>query len=343
MLDDRNVINKRDSAQTLKSVSLLCDQLHQPIELHDHAYDGREIRNILVVAVGDGYVASSYVQHLVGGWLGVPYASWQSSELPGYAWQHTLVIVIEPDATDPGVQTCLAQASERGCMLVSIRHSDQAPGDEINAARIRLARHGHESLTVARLRAVLRALNSYGLIDDALYDESTALGGWLREQSAHWPSGVPIHENYAKQLALIGIGRTPVWYGTYLTLPAALDWKHRWNTRAKNIAFASSYPDATHSDAAGWSSHPVEKPYAVFEFVSELESPLNAAHLAANARTLSGRRPHATTLYLAGDTLLAQYLWAIILGEYVSIYAGIINNVKPESDEVTQAIVSQLH
>ena len=71
------------------------------------------------------------------------------------------------------------------------------------------------------------------------------------------------------------IGKTPVFYAGELTWPLAYKWKISWNESAKNVAFWNQYPEFNHNEFIGWSSHPVEKPFAVVDLRMASE---NAIH-----------------------------------------------------------------
>ena len=44
---------------------------------------------------------------------------------------------------------------------------------------------------------------------------------------------------------------------------------------------------------------------------------------------LSGKRPKAYVVELAGETLMRQLLWGLVLADVASIYTAILNGVNP--------------
>jgi glucose/mannose-6-phosphate isomerase len=79
----------------------------------------------------------------------------------------------------------------------------------------------------------------------------------------------------------------------------------------------------------GWTSHPIEKPFAVFDIKSSFENPRILKRFEISDRLLSGMRPKSHVVQLAGDTPLKQMLWGCILADFTSIYTGILNGVDP--------------
>ena len=79
----------------------------------------------------------------------------------------------------------------------------------------------------------------------------------------------------------------------------------------------------------GWTSHPVDKPYAVVELRSNFEHPRVQKRFEVAEKLLSGRRPAAHVIEAQGSSLLEQLLWTIALGDFVSLYVAILNGLNP--------------
>ena len=151
-----------------------------------------------------------------------------------------------------------------------------------------------------------------------------------------------IHENYAKQLALIAVGKTPVIYAGSLMFPAAYKWKISWNENAKNVAFCDEIPEFNHNEFIGWTSHPIEKPFVIFDLLSSLEHPRILKRFEITDRLLSGMRPKANAVQLKGDSVIKQLLWASILADFVSIYVAILNGVNPTPVDLVEKLKHEL-
>jgi glucose/mannose-6-phosphate isomerase len=195
---------------------------------------------------------------------------------------------------------------------------------------------------IYNLRALITLLVNFKMATPDKLDEIAAMSGWLRDEAAKWSADIPTNENYAKQLALKAVGKTAVFYGGALTAPLAYKWKISWNENAKNVAFWNEYPEFNHNEFIGWSSHPVEKPFAVFDLVSHLEHERILKRFEVSDRLLSGLRPKSTVINLAGDNLIEQLLWGAVLAEYTSIYLAILNNVNPMPVQLIEKLKQEL-
>jgi len=57
---------------------------------------------------------------------------------------------------------------------------------------------------------------------------------------------------------------------------------------------------------------------------------------------LSGRRPAPYVVNVEGEDLLEQLLWAVIYGDFVSIYLGLLNGVNPTPVELVEKFKKEL-
>jgi len=158
-------------------------------------------------------------------------------------------------------------------------------------------------------------------------------GDFLRTEVQAWLPTVPTKHNIAKQIALECIGRSVVVYASPLLATAARHWKIGFNEHARQLAWVG---ELSPSELVGWTKQPVSKPYAVIELMSELEPTHVQQAFAASARSLSGLRPEPIRVHATGKTPKEQLLWAHNLGDFVTIYTGLLNGVNPRPIEVVE-------
>ena len=112
--------------------------------------------------------------------------------------------------------------------------------------------------------------------------------------------------------------------------PAAYKWKISFNENAKNVAWSGAYPEFNHNEFLGWTSHPVDKPYAVVDLRSSLEHERVQKRFEISERLLSGRRPAPEIVEAQGETILEQLLWTVVFGDFVSLYSSAIKWLESE-------------
>ena len=334
MLDDTNVLKQRDPGGALAIAAGEYAQATFDAVVVSGDHDGRQLANIVVAGMGGSALAALIVKVWLRDVFAVPFEVVRGYSLPQYVGPDTLVIVSSCSGNTEETLTCLDQARQRGAQI-AIMTSGGTLLDEARQASV-----AHVVLpdrteieprmtTIAQTRALAQLLAHFGVVSSEYYDEIARQTDALATASADWSSDVTTDRNYAKQLALLAVGKTAVMYGGELTAPLAYKWKISWNENSKNVAFWNEYPEFNHNEFLGWTSHPIEKPYVVFDLFSRFEHSQVQRRFEISDRLLSGLRPKATRIDLSGDSVLAQLLWGCILADYVSIYLAILNGVDP--------------
>jgi len=118
-------------------------------------------------------------------------------------------------------------------------------------------------------------------------------------------------------------------YSGPLLSPAGYKWKININENAKQVAWCNQLPEFNHNEFLGWTQQPVQKPYAVIDLRSNLENARIQKRFEVTERLLSGKRPAPIVVQAKGDNILQQLLWTITLGDYISVYLALLNNLDP--------------
>lgn len=332
MLDDKNVVGQRDPDDALGVANDQYAQAEFNARIWNGEHDGRDIKSLVVAGMGGSALAALLAKVWLRDTLHIPFEVVRDYELPQFVGHDTLVIASSYSGNTEETLSSLEQAERSGAQLGVIASGgaliDTAAANEI--AHVQLPEGVQPRMGVLyNLRALGALLVNFGVIPHEKLDEISALTDWLGDESAAWQQSVPTKSNYAKQLALEAVGKTPVFYGGSLTGPLAYKWKISWNENAKNVAFWNEYPEFNHNEFMGWTSHPVQKPFVVFDLLSNLEHSQIKKRFTVSDKLLSGKRPKAIPIELKGDSVLAQLLWGNLLADFASIYVAILNGVNP--------------
>lgn len=345
ILDNMNVITQRDPEGALKVIASQFEQTRFDARVWNAEHDAREITSIVVTGMGGSALAALIVKTLLKSELSVPFDVIRGYELPAYVNERTLVIASSYSGNTEETLSALEQAEKQGAQVGILASGGKLidMATNLNIAHVPLPAGAQPRMaTIYNLRGLFALLENFGVIQHTWLDNLANLAGWLEQETAQWLPDVPTDKNYAKQLALEGIGKSPIFYGSPLTAPLAYKWKISWNETAKNIAFWNEFPEFNHNEFMGWVSHPVEKPFAVFDLISPLDTPRVVQRFELTDRLLSGKRPHAFTIELKGETLLAQLLWGAILADFTSAYAAVLNNVDPTPVALIERLKKEL-
>lgn len=345
MLDDRNVLKQRDPGGTLELIVNLYETLLWQPELQASEHDGRPIARVVVAGMGGSALAAELIRPIALRDFAVPFEIFKGYELPQYTDASTLVFLVSHSGNTEETLECYQQARRRGAQLAVItaggKVGELASTDNVVHALVPAGAQPRMSIFY-HLKAMLRLLEHFGIIDSRYAMQLEAASEWLRTESVRWHQDVPVQDNYAKQLALLAVGKTPVIYGGPLTAPFAYKWKISWNENAKNVAFCSQYPEFNHNEFIGWSSHPIEKPFVVFDLRSHLERPRIRERMELSDRLLSGMRPKAHVVDILGETYWQQAVWACTLADAASCYVAVLNGVNPAPVELVEKFKKEL-
>ena len=345
MLDDANLLKQRDPSGAIDVAAKQALQAKQAPVVNNAEHDGRPIYNVVIAGMGGSALAALMLKTWLKNEFPEPLEIVRGYDLPKYVDSDTLVIVSSYSGNTEEAISCLAEAQARssqigviasGGKLMEVAQSD-------NIAHVVL-QSGFQPryAVISNLCALLAILGNFGVVAREKLDEVMAASDWLSDESAKWAPDIQTNQNYAKILALEAVGRSAIFYGGELTAPVAYKWKISWNENAKNLSFYNELPEFNHNEFLGWTSHPIEKPFAVFDIISPLENPQVLKRFEVTDRLLSGMRPKSTVIKLEGDTLIKQMLWGSILADFVSIYLAILNNIDPTQVNLIEKLKTEL-
>ena len=341
VLDDLKMIHERDAQDALgiaeKQASYLKHEFGVELKL------GKPIKNVVLAGMGGSALPGAFMTSWPG--LSVPFEISRNYNLPSYVGPETLVISSSYSGNTEESLAALEEAKASGASIIVIAAGGQlmekAKAGDYPFYEIPGGIQPRMS-TFYFLKAFVDIFESLGLAAAGSAQELNQASGWLSSQLANWLPDVPTDKNPAKQIALELLGKSVVMYSGPKLFPAANKWKICFNENAKNIAWSNYFPELNHNEFLGWTSHPVDKPYAVVELRSSLEHPRTQKRFEVTERLLSGKRPSPEVVEVQGETLLQQLLWAANMGDFVSLYLALLNGLNPTPVDLIEKFKREL-
>jgi glucose/mannose-6-phosphate isomerase len=168
-----------------------------------------------------------------------------------------------------------------------------------------------------------------------LHTEIDAAAAFLADQAE-------MLQQQARELAAKIAGAVPVVYGADLTTPVARRWKTQINENAKSPAWWSEIPEADHNELLGWSGAAGdERPAAIF-LEDRDQHPRVARRFELTASTVGANAAAVVRVETAGETRLERLLWAVMLGDLVSLELARQRGVDAETTEGIQRFKEEL-
>lgn len=341
MLDDLKFIHHKDVSDALGVAGKQWQQLQY--DFATRFKPSNDIKNVVVAGMGGSALAASILKS----WpqLNVPFQVVRDYDIPSYVGKDTLFIASSYSGNTEETLSALNQAIQKNAQIAVIASGGQLAkiATEKDYTLYQIPTGLQPRMAVFyNLSAVVQLLESTGCIGEGKVDELCVASEWLGKQMAPWRPDVATKDNQAKQIARELMGKSVVVYSGSLMSPAGYKWKIDINENAKQVAWANQYPEFNHNEMLGWTKQPVHKPYAVVELRSNLENTRIQKRFEVTERLLSGKRPAPIILQIKGENLLQQLLWAISLGDYVSLYLALLNNLDPTPVELIEKFKKSL-
>jgi glucose/mannose-6-phosphate isomerase len=344
MLDDLKFIHARDGQDALGVAEKQWQQLQYKYDVSSLSTLNSPLANIVLGGMGGSGWPALYMKSWAG--LKVPFEIVSNYDLPEYVGPGTLFIASSYSGNTEETLAALNQAEKRGAQIVVI------------TAGGKLMEHAKESnhplfaippgiqprmSSFYFLSAMAHLFEQLDLARKGIIEELAATGDWLKDKKDTWRPDVAKKDNVAKQIALELAGKTVIVYSGPLLFPAANKLKICCNENAKNLAWSNQYPEFNHNEFIGWSSHPVDKPFGVLEIRSNLEHERVQKRFVVTEKLLSGKRPAPIVIEPKGETHLQQLLWSSMLGDFITIYLALLNNVNPTPVDLVEKFKAELN
>lgn len=154
---------------------------------------------------------------------------------------------------------------------------------------------------------------------------------------------VPETQNAAKQLARRLRGKLPVFVAAEALAPVAYRWCTQVNENAKSWAMAAELPEMNHNAPLGYGAPAdvVASMYAVLLRHAGTHK-RTARRVDLTLEQMRAAGVAAEGIDVPGPSILAQMLWAIQLGDFVSYYLGLLYGVDPSEMRALEWIKARL-
>lgn len=342
ILDNPQVVAQRDPQNVLGFIAKQPEQLRYDFGLSRHEFSG-PIEKVVFAGMGGSSLVAEFVATFPI--LSVPYVIVKDYKLPEFVDEKTLVVCSSYSGNTEETMSALAEAETKRANIAVISHGgkllDVAHEKGYITAVLPETPQPRSSVFFA-YRALCELFVAAKLVDASVLTQLEETVAPLEAAIAGWAATIPTTDNIAKQLAGHMVGKTLIIYGGSLTYPAAYKWKIGANENARNTAWCNRLPEFNHNEFMGWGSHPIEKPFAVFDLISSFEHPRILRRFEVSDRMLSGMRPKAVPVQAQGSSALEHMLYLVLLGDFATTYLGLLNGVNPSLSDLVEKFKVEL-
>jgi glucose/mannose-6-phosphate isomerase len=195
------------------------------------------------------------------------------------------------------------------------------------------------------LMPIVVVLKKLGIYDPQ--NEITIAVDTLKELRDRMGPENPTKNNQAKQIAKELQGKTPIIYGEGIFNAIARRWQTQLNENSKILAWHSSFPEMNHNEIEAWVKDDKSKIFTAILLRDDFraESQLQKRVKLTKTSILEPHLENVIEIVAKGGEerdYLARMLYSMYLGDFVSIYLAILQDINPSPVSAIEAFKQDL-
>lgn len=299
-------------------------------------------RNIFVCGMGGSAIGGDLLCEWMSTQSDVPCSVLRSYTVPPHLGKESLVIVASYSGDTEETISMLEEVRKKRAKVVAITSGGQlaqlSGNHDIPFARLPTGMMPRASLGFM-LGAMLGIVERAGAASpEKQFEEAIRV---MDSINASCGPGVLTSDNHAKRLAHELFGYVPVVIGYGLSRPVAKRWANQINENSKSLAFSSEIPELDHNEIVGWMRDQRSKGFSAVFLDNEHGNKALGKRVDATKKMVSRVAPMHSVMSL-GLSPLAQMMSLVLVGDYVSVYLGVLRKEDPSSNEPIDELKSVL-
>ncbi len=331
-------LEELDSEHQLEAVLAIPDHLRDALWRTESAHlESAEAAGVMVCGMGGSAIGGDLAAAALGDRSTRPLLTIRGYELPAWATPEWTVLCSSYSGNTEETLACFEAATALGARVVTAT---------TGGALAETARAG--GVPVIGLPGILPGPRMAVAYMFTIAAEIAALAGAaprihteIDAAAAHLEAARDEIHDRARQIAGRLEATIPVVYGADLTAPVAVRWKTEINENAKQPAFFAQLPEADHNEIEGWTGAGRAKLSAVL-----LEDPDQHPRLRRRfdltGQAISEGAAEIVRVEAEGETRAERLIWAVMLGDLVSLHLAAGRGVDPTPVEVLERFKNDL-
>jgi glucose/mannose-6-phosphate isomerase len=303
-----------------------------------------DVSSVTFCGMGGSAVSGDVVRSVFLERLGMPVEVNRSPVLPEHCNSRSLVVCSSYSGNTAETLASFRTALARGCRVLVVTSggtiADEA--EEAGAGIVRVPQGYQPRAALGHLGFTsLGALEAMGLLPPLADDVAEAVGE-IEAVFASSAADVPSATAPAKALAVRIGDRIPVvWGADGIGSVAAARWKTQVNENAKRPAFWSSMSELDHNEVVGWSA-PFGERFVVIGLRHDGEHAEISPRFPLSLDIARASGAEVEEVHARGQSALSQLMTLIAMGDVMSVYLALVNDVDPTPVAVIERLKAAL-
>jgi glucose/mannose-6-phosphate isomerase len=295
--------------------------------------DAGKAKTLVLTGLGGSAIGGDLARSIAGVQLRIPLIVNRDYDLPGFVDSASLIIACSYSGNTEETLSAYRQALRVGASILCITSGGQleALGNADGKPVIKLPGGLPPRAALgASLMTLLAAFHKMQVIPDISRSVREAIELLAKLRERYGASG-PESVNPAKILANSLAGKIVAIYGSNGTMDAvALRWRSQIEENAKSLAFHHALPEMNHNELVGW-MYPEEvlRRVGVVLLRDKADHPQVQRRFDLTREIIAGRAGALHEIWSEGESAVSRVLSAVYLGDFVSFYMAILNDVDP--------------
>jgi glucose/mannose-6-phosphate isomerase len=301
-------------------------QLKDAIAIADKVpfrYYEREFSSVLVLGLGGSAFGAEIVKNVAHHTAKAPIMISRGYDIPGWVNSNTFVIACSYSGNTEETLMAVDIAHKRGSQIICVTSG----GELRKFAQV----HNHPVIELPG-GFPPRAACGYSMVQQlAILHHLKLIPAWKPDllEAIALLEGFDAHAA-AREVAQGLKGRYAAIYSADIAESMAIRWRQQINENSKQLCWHHVVPEMNHNELVGW-HHPVDlMPHtAVVQLRTQYDHKRVARRFEITEPIYRQHTPHIFDIQAEGKSLMAQLLYLLHFGDWVSLYLAELNGVEP--------------
>ncbi len=350
LLDEKDLIEKLDPHRMYDLIWKFPSQLEDAFKIAESVdiskIDPAKIENVIVAGMGGSAIGGDLVRSYLFDQIKLPFFICRNYFLPNFSGEKSLVFVSSYSGNTEETISAYDQAKKRNAQIVSLssggKTEKKAKEDGFCLVKVPKGYQPRAALGYSFV-PILSILSRLGLCPDKKNDIEKTIE-FLSENLPLFKIQKKTNDNPAKRLAEKIFQKIPIIYSSNDFFDAvAYRWKGQLCENSKTLAFCNVFPEFNHNELVGWNILSGLEGKLIVIFLKDKGDLLRIKkRMDIVKKIIQNKNFEVVEVESKGPDLLARIFSLIQLGDFVSFYLAILNQVDPTPVEVIDYLKKEL-
>jgi len=338
-----------DKSDMYGVISNMPDQIRESVKLAENFHlniDAKSVSSILFAGMGGSAIGGDLVRSILEDECKLPISVVRNYKLPTWAGESTLLLVSSYSGNTEESLSAYKDAIKKGCKIICATTGGKllelANNDEVPVLIIPAGLPPRSAIAYSSIPWLL-IFASLGFIKNKSNDiELMALE--LEKVIKEYCNYELEQDNVPLSVAKRAVGKIPLIYvstGSFSVIGKR--WANQIQENAKMLAYTNELPEMNHNEIMGWHLTGLSNESILPIFIIS-----NSYHQRVNLRfditskIIENKCGDVVRINSTGDNLIIQLFSLIVMGDFVSYYLSLLNNLNPEPVDIINDLKEQL-